>query len=76
MQEISTFRLVALIPQECCYDDDGEPFRHSGFRIEFIPYAGTFIQLSYLFLISFIIIIPSSRYQKTGCAGTHATNRN
>ncbi|XP_055603832.1 ATP-dependent DNA helicase 2 subunit 1 isoform X2 [Uranotaenia lowii] len=32
-------KLVALIPQECCFDDDGEPFRHSGFRIEFIPYA-------------------------------------
>ncbi|XP_055634365.1 X-ray repair cross-complementing protein 5 [Toxorhynchites rutilus septentrionalis] len=32
-------KLVALIPQECCYDEDGEPFRHSGFRIEFIPYA-------------------------------------
>lgn len=32
-------KLVALIPQECCYGDDGEPFRHSGFRVEFIPYA-------------------------------------
>ncbi|XP_055548745.1 ATP-dependent DNA helicase 2 subunit 1 isoform X2 [Wyeomyia smithii] len=32
-------KLVALIPQQNCVDDDGEPFRHSGFRIEFIPYA-------------------------------------
>ncbi|XP_058821281.1 ATP-dependent DNA helicase 2 subunit 1 isoform X2 [Topomyia yanbarensis] len=32
-------KLVALIPQEASYDDDGEPYRHSGFRIEFIPYA-------------------------------------
>lgn len=33
-------KLVALVPQEYCCDEDGEPFRHSGFRIEFIPYAG------------------------------------
>ncbi|XP_053695807.1 X-ray repair cross-complementing protein 6 isoform X2 [Sabethes cyaneus] len=32
-------KLIALIPQQHCVDDDGEPFRHSGFRIEFIPYA-------------------------------------
>uniref|UniRef100_A0A0P6J643 ATP-dependent DNA helicase 2 subunit 1 n=1 Tax=Aedes aegypti TaxID=7159 RepID=A0A0P6J643_AEDAE len=32
-------KLVALIPQECCFNEDGEPYRHSGFRIEFIPYA-------------------------------------
>uniref|UniRef100_A0A1Q3F3H2 ATP-dependent DNA helicase 2 subunit 1 n=1 Tax=Culex tarsalis TaxID=7177 RepID=A0A1Q3F3H2_CULTA len=41
-------KLVALIPQECCYDDDGEPFRHSGFRIEFIPYAGDIRKLDVL----------------------------
>nr|XP_029719106.1 X-ray repair cross-complementing protein 6-like [Aedes albopictus] len=32
-------KLVALIPQECCFNEDGEPYRHNGFRIEFIPYA-------------------------------------
>ncbi|XP_058447488.1 ATP-dependent DNA helicase 2 subunit 1 isoform X2 [Malaya genurostris] len=32
-------KLVALVPQDCCYDDDGEPYRHNGFRIQFIPYA-------------------------------------
>lgn len=41
-------KLVALIPQECCYDDDGEPFRHSGFRIEFIPYAADIRKLDVL----------------------------
>ncbi|KAL1402776.1 hypothetical protein pipiens_005929 [Culex pipiens pipiens] len=41
-------KLIALIPQECCYDDDGEPFRHSGFRIEFIPYAADIRKLDVL----------------------------
>lgn len=41
-------KLIALVPQECSYDDDGEPFRHSGFRIEFIPYAADIRKLDAL----------------------------
>lgn len=32
-------RLVALVPQELARDADGEIFRPSGFRVEFVPYA-------------------------------------
>uniref|UniRef100_A0A182PKS9 ATP-dependent DNA helicase 2 subunit 1 n=1 Tax=Anopheles epiroticus TaxID=199890 RepID=A0A182PKS9_9DIPT len=42
-------KLVALVPQtELTHDLMGEPDRHCGFRVEFIPYAGDIRTLSFL----------------------------
>ena len=43
-------RLVALVPQEQTFGDDGEILRYDGFRMEFIPYAGDIRDLSEVFV--------------------------
>lgn len=42
-------RLVALVPQEQAFGDDGEILRYDGFRMQFIPFAGDIRDLSEVF---------------------------
>ncbi|XP_058062286.1 X-ray repair cross-complementing protein 5 [Anopheles bellator] len=41
-------KLVALVPQEQAFDEDGVPRRYAGFRVEFVPYADDIRNTPYL----------------------------